>query len=185
VAKIHKTPQISDAVSALVRLLQASLGKKGDFISLKEEVGLIQDYMAIQSFRYGDTVRIRYEIESLASVCLVPKMILQPLVENALIHGLENSAKDGEITIRAWLDRDMLLCEVQDNGKGMDDPEKIMGTQPRGTSAKERMSGIGLSNIREKIKLYYGSDYKMHVFSKPNFGTTVRLSLPIHRNEES
>lgn len=185
VAKIHKTPQISDAVSALVRLLQASLGKKGDFISLKEEIGLIQDYMAIQAFRYGDTVRIRYEVDSLASVCLVPKMMLQPLVENALIHGLENSAIDGEITIRAWLDRDMLLCEVQDNGKGMDAPEKMMDTQPRGHSAKERMSGIGLSNIREKIKLYYGPDYKMHVISKPNFGTTVRLSLPIHRNEES
>ncbi|TNJ63120.1 sensor histidine kinase [Paenibacillus hemerocallicola] len=185
VAKIHKTPQISDAVSALVRLLQASLGKKGDFISLKEEVGLIQDYMAIQSFRYGDNVAIRYDIDPLASVCLVPKMVLQPLVENALIHGLENSVKNGEISIHARLDRDMLVCEVQDNGKGMADPEAVMGMQPRGHSAKERMSGIGLSNIREKIKLYYGPDYKMHVISKPNQGTTVRLSLPIHRNEES
>lgn len=185
VAKIHKTPQISDAVSALVRLLQASLGKKGDFITVKEEIGLIQDYMAIQRFRYGDTVAIRYEIDPLASICLVPKMVLQPLVENALIHGLESSSRQGEIAIRAWLDRDMLLCEVGDNGKGMADPEATLEAQPRGPSAKERMSGIGLSNIREKIKLYYGPDYKMHVISKPGLGTTVRLLLPIHRNEES
>lgn len=185
VAKIHQTPQISEAVSALVRLLQASLGKKGDFLPLKEEIGLIRDYMAIQSFRYGDTVKLTLDIDPLASVCLVPKMILQPLVENALIHGLENSAKEGEIAIRAWLDRDMLLCEVQDNGKGMAVRETEAEPAQRGRHPKERMSGIGLTHIRERIKLYYGPDYSMHLFSKPNAGTTVRLSLPIHRNEES
>ncbi|MDF2723183.1 MAG: sensor histidine kinase [Paenibacillus sp.] len=185
VAKIHKTPQISEAVSALVRLLQASLGKKGDFLPLKEEIGLIQDYMAIQSFRYGETVKMQLNIDPLTTVCLVPKMMLQPLVENALIHGLENSAKDGVITISTWLDRDMLLCEVQDNGKGMESAEAILESRPRERSSKERMSGIGLQNIREKIKLYYGPDYKMHIFSKPNYGTTIRLSLPIHRDEET
>lgn len=185
VAKIHKTPQIADAVTALVRLLQASLGKKGDFLTLKEEVELIRNYMAIQSFRYGDRVRLILDIDPVALVCLMPKMMLQPLVENALIHGLVDSAGDGEIAIRAWLDRDMLLCEVQDNGKGMADPETALGTKPAAKGAMERMSGIGLRHIREKIKLYYGPDYKMHVFSKPNEGTVVRLSLPIHRSEES
>ncbi|MEF3302970.1 sensor histidine kinase [Paenibacillus sp. GYB003] len=185
VAKIHRTPQISDAVSALVRLLQASLGKKGDFLTLKEEIGLIKDYMAIQTFRYGDTVRMNLDIDPLASICLVPKMMLQPLVENALIHGFENGAEGGEITIKAWLDRDLLLCEVQDNGKGFASPETVQEPPLRGHGSKERMSGIGLSNIRDKIKLYYGPDYKMHIFSKPNAGTTVRLSLPIHRSEEA
>lgn len=185
VAKIHKTPQISDAVSALVRLLQASLGKKGDFLTLKEEIALLRDYMAIQSFRYGDLVKLNLDIDPIASICLVPKLMLQPLVENALIHGLANSPREGEITIRAWLDRDMLLCQVQDNGMGMAEPDAVMNPQQTAASSKERMSGIGLRNIRERIKLYYGPDYKMHVFSKPNVGTTVRLSLPIHRNEES
>lgn len=185
VAKIHKTPQISDAVSALVRLLQASLGKKGDFLTLKEEIALLRDYMAIQSFRYGDLVKLNLDVDPLASVCLVPKLMLQPLVENALIHGLANSPREGEITIRAWLDRDMLLCQVQDNGIGIAEPDRVVNPQHNPTSSKERMSGIGLRNIRERIKLYYGPDYKMHVFSKPNVGTTIRLSLPIHRNEES
>ncbi|MFC3769142.1 sensor histidine kinase [Paenibacillus sp. GCM10012303] len=185
VAKIHKTPQISDAVSALVRLLQASLGKKGDFLTLKEEIALLRDYMAIQSFRYGDLVKLNLDVDPLASVCLVPKLMLQPLVENALIHGLANSPREGEITIRAWLDRDMLLCQVQDNGIGIAEPDGVVNPQHNPASSKERMSGIGLRNIRERIKLYYGPDYKMHVFSKLNVGTTVRLSLPIHRNEES
>ncbi|PYI55928.1 sensor histidine kinase [Paenibacillus flagellatus] len=184
VAKIHKTPQISEAVSALVRLLQASLGKKGDFLPLKEEIGLVQDYMAIQSFRYGDLVKLRLDVDALAAGCLVPKLLLQPLVENALLHGLENSSRGGEIEISAWLDRDMLLCQVKDNGKGMAEPETAFEPQTSRSGANERMSGIGLRNIRERVKLYYGPDYKMHVFSKPNEGTTVRISLPIHRSEE-
>jgi sensor histidine kinase YesM len=186
VAKIHKTPQISEAVSALVRLLQSSLGKMGDFISLQDEVGLVRDYMAIQTFRYGDEIQLNLEIESIAGLCLVPKLILQPLVENAIIHGLDyKSDKDKQITIKAWIDRDLLLCQVEDNGKGMDSDLLLSEQNGRREGVKEKMSGIGLKHIREKIKLYYGPDYKMLIFSKPNQGTTIRLSLPIHRSEES
>ncbi len=182
VAKIHKTPQISEVVSALVRLLQASLGKKGDFITIREEIGLIKDYMEIQSFRYGDQVKVHYDIEPVTLLCLVPRLILQPLVENALIHGIEPSSRDGVITIKTWIDRDLLMCQVEDNGQGMPDHSPDETGKKQGV--KEKMSGIGLNHIREKIKLYYGPDYKMHIFSKEKQGTTVRLSLPIHRSEE-
>ncbi len=186
VAKIHKTPQISEAVSALVRLLQSSLGKKGDFISLSDEVGLVQDYMAIQTFRYGDDTQLIIDMEPVAGLCLVPKLILQPLVENAIIHGLDyKSDKDKRITIKAWLDRDLLICQVEDNGRGMDADALLSEQTGRREGIKEKMSGIGLRHIREKIKLYYGPDYKMLIFSKPNQGTTIRLSLPIHRSEEA
>jgi sensor histidine kinase YesM len=184
VAKIHKTPQISEAVSALVRLLQASLGKKGEFISIREEISLIKDYMEIQNFRYGEMVKMVYDIDSFASLCLVPRMLLQPLVENALIHGIEPANREGTITIKAWIDRDLLMCQVEDNGQGIPETELANADLLKNKAIKEKMSGIGISHIREKIKLYYGADYKMHIFSKPNQGTTVRLSLPIHRNEE-
>ncbi|WP_409346872.1 sensor histidine kinase [Paenibacillus sp. MBLB4367] len=186
VAKIHKTPQISEAVSALVRLLQASLGKKGDFLPLREEATLIRDYMDIQAFRYGERVKLETDIEPAASVCLVPRMILQPLVENAIIHGIEPGGREGVVSVKAWLERDLLLCEVADNGVGMPENQQVFTEEEtlRSRTVKEKMSGIGISHIRQKIKLYYGPDYKMHVFSKPNEGTTIRLSLPIHREEE-
>lgn len=185
VAKIHKTPQISEVVSSLVRLLQASLGKKGDFITIREEISLIEDYMEIQAFRYGDHVKIQYDIEPVSKVCLIPKMLLQPLVENALIHGIESTNKEGLIQIKIWLDRDLLMCQVEDNGKGM--PAKEMTYDKllsKKSAVKERMSGIGLQHIREKIKLYYGPDYKMYIMNKETKGTIIRLSLPIHQNEE-
>jgi sensor histidine kinase YesM len=186
VAKIHKTPQISEVVSALVRLLQVSLNKKGDFITVREEVGLVKDYMDIQTFRYGETIQIETNIDPLAAQCLVPTMILQPLVENAIIHGLDQSNKeDKRIMIRAWIERDLLFCQVEDNGRGLDH-EQLMFLDAKANvreGIKERLSGIGLKHIREKIRLYYGPDYSMQIFSKLNQGTTIRLSLPIHQSE--
>ena len=191
VAKIHKTPQISEVVSALVRLLQASLGKKGEFITLREEIGLTHDYMEIQKFRYGDRIQIVMEVEELTLSCLVPRMLLQPLVENAIIHGIEPTKREGRITIRSWLDRDLLLCQVEDNGVGIQMEEGSSGWKAmhavggaQSGKLRERMSGVGISHIREKIKLYYGPQFKMHIGSKPGEGTTIRMSLPIHQSEE-
>lgn len=182
VAKIHRTPQIADAVSALVRLLQASLGKKGDFLPLREEIELVRDYMAIQSFRYGDEIGLVTDIEAVTALCLVPKLLLQPLVENAVIHGLQRKEGEKTITIRSWLERDLLFLQVEDNGVGME-----AGREPgeKRLDAMERMSGIGLRHIREKLKLYYGPDYPMRIFSKPGEGTRIRLALPIHRSDEA
>jgi sensor histidine kinase YesM len=152
--------------------------------------------MAIQFFRYGDEIEVLFELDDFARMCLVPRMILQPLVENAIIHGIKPSKGKGTITIKAWVDRDLLFCEVTDNGIGMQahllNFEGEAGFEKKAARAfparpggmKERMSGIGLRHIREKIRLYYGADYKMHIFSKEKQGTTVRISLPIHQIEE-
>ncbi len=196
VAKLHKTPQISEAVSALVRLLQASLGKKGDFITVGEEAGLITDYMAIQAFRYGEHIRLEVEIDPSAEQCLLPRLLLQPLVENAVIHGIEPLRRAGVIQVRIWVERGLLFCQVTDNGIGMEeevcrsfssDTSPNMERRPGTASAgmlRERMSGIGLRHIRDKIRLYYGPDYAMSIVAKPMEGTSVRLCLPEHRNEE-
>ncbi|UQZ81592.1 putative sensor-like histidine kinase [Paenibacillus konkukensis] len=183
VAKMHHTPQIAEVVTSLVRLLQASLGKKGDFITIREEIGLIRDYMEIQSFRYGDQVRLECEVDSLTNGCLVPRMILQPLVENAIIHGIEPGRKGGLIVIRIWLDvqRELLLCQVEDNGIGME--SEPLRHDSDAAAMRERMSGIGLKHIREKIRLYYGDGYNMSIISKARQGTTIRLTLPVHQSE--
>ncbi|MBO9607832.1 MAG: sensor histidine kinase [Paenibacillaceae bacterium] len=189
VAKMHRTPQIADAVSALVRLLQASLGKKGEFLTVREEVSLIGDYMAIQTFRYGDQIRFDAQIDPLSARCLVPRMILQPLAENAILHGIAPSGRSGTVTVRTWTERDMLLCQVEDDGVGLHRTEPAApAAAARSAQApdgeREKLSGIGLAHIREKIKLYYGSDAKLYVFAQSGGGTVVRLTLPIHLGEE-
>lgn len=193
VAKIHKTPQIADAVNALVRLLQASVGKKGDFITVSEELSLVQDYMAIQSFRYGEKSMLVLQVDPASEGCLVPRLLLQPLVENAIIHGIEPSRKEGQITVRIWLERDLLFCQVSDNGVGLseerhsavwnDESRRQPHEGGQAPVLREAMSGIGLRNIRDRIRLYYGADYKVQMISKPAEGTTVRLTLPVHHSE--
>ncbi|NOU93804.1 HAMP domain-containing protein [Paenibacillus sp. LMG 31456] len=188
VAKMHRTPQIAEVVTSLVRLLQASLGKKGDFITIREEMELIRDYMEIQAFRYGDKIRLESEVDPLAKGCLVPRMILQPLIENAIIHGLEPGRQEGWIRIRIWLEmeRELLYCQVEDNGVGMvvEEYGEQMGSGSISGGMRERMSGIGLRHIREKINLYYGNGYTMHITGKPQQGTTIRLTMPVHQSEE-
>ncbi|WP_165971989.1 sensor histidine kinase [Paenibacillus piri] len=204
VAKMHRTPQIAEVVTSLVRLLQASLGKRGDFITVREEMELIRNYMDIQAFRYGDKIRLESEVDPLALGCLVPRMILQPLIENAIIHGIEPGRQQGWIRIRIWLEteRELLLCQVEDDGVGIAAEEAAAAADENGGEAgsvnnkdageasrgkfpmRERMSGIGLRHIREKIRLYYGNGYSMHMTGKPNRGTTIRLTLPVHQSEE-
>jgi sensor histidine kinase YesM len=114
-------------------------------------------------------------------------MIFQPLVENAILHGIEPLKREGLITIKAWTDRDLLFCEVIDNGVGMPLESTLMSNPEKSIKPKlrrERMSGIGLSHIREKIKLYYGSDYKVHVSSEPYKGTCIQIIMPILLDEE-
>lgn len=182
VAKMNRTPQISDAVSSLVRLLQASLGKLGDFITLDSELKLISDYLQIQTFRFGDTVTVEMEIAPETRDCIVPKFILQPLVENAFVHGVDtnNPQTDGKIKIRSYWERDLLILEVEDNGPGRREAE------PDGDplKQKDKMSGIGLKHIRDKIKLYYGNGYSMNLVPHPHRGMISRLILPIQIYEE-
>ncbi|MDB5085166.1 MAG: sensor histidine kinase [Bacilli bacterium] len=176
VSKLHKTPKISEIVSSLVRLLQASLGKRGEFIPLAEEIGLVRDYLDIQMFRFGDQIQIHYDISGSAELCLVPHMILQPLVENALFHGLEPASAQGQLWIRARVDEEILVCEVEDNGVGMDHPQTDW-------HSKQKYSGIGLQHVKERIQLYYGSSYGLRVWSAPGEGTRVILILPVQFEE--
>ncbi|WP_438434724.1 histidine kinase [Gorillibacterium sp. sgz500922] len=193
VAKLNKTPQIADAVSALVRLLQASLGKKGDFLPLREEVSLIRDYMEIQTFRFGEQVAVRYDIEPLSGSCLVPRLILQPLVENALLHGIGPAGGTGTIGVRSYLERDLLVIEVEDDGVGLRQEADAAEEAEAGTgrtarppeTRKQKMTGIGLSHIRAKLKLHYGENHQVLLYPREGGGTKVRLTLPIHPAEET
>lgn len=136
---MHRTPQIAEVVTSLVRLLQASLGKKGDFITVREEIELIHAYIDIQAFRYGDKIRMEYDIDPLSEGCLVPRMILQPLLENAIIHGIEPSRQVGviRIDIRIEAERELLICQVEDNGIGMSIEDKSVESTSSGGCGRE------------------------------------------------
>ena len=112
------------------------------------------------------------------------KLMLQPLVENAIYHGMEYMDGDGEICIRAWKEDKELYMEVRDNGLGM--TEDQVDALFNGTShvSSKRGSGIGVRNVNERIKLYFGTEYGLMIESEPDEGTTVRIHLPSVAYEE-
>lgn len=175
-AVMHGVPQIKELLAALIKLLQSSLGKKGPFVTLTEELEDLRNYILIQQYRFGQGLAVDYQIDPEAGRCIVPRLILQPLVENSIFHGLEDGT--GHIWIEAKMSGTTLLLSVTDDGIGMT-PEEVEQLLHSESDFAGKFSGIGIPNVAEKIKRLYGSPYGISIMSEVGQGTKVLLSLPI------
>ncbi|MNW60492.1 Sensor histidine kinase YpdA [compost metagenome] len=139
--------------------------------------------MIIQTIRFKN--KFRYEIKADDDVlqCLTLKLILQPLVENAIHHGIEKSAEPGFIEIAVSIVEDHVEFKISDNGIGMD--EKTVQGILKGIARSDRGSGVGVINVQERISLYYGSSYGLHYESEPEEGTIVTIKIPVERMDRS
>lgn len=168
-ARNHGDHGTSEICQNLGMLLERSLNATEDLVYLKEEIGLVKAYLHIQSFRYEHSFDAVYELEEGLDYALVPKLSLQPLVENCINHGLVHMKDNGKIMVRA-LKREGLLClEIQDNGRG------LHGDKPKET---RRRKGIGLENLRERLALLYKGQGALHLLPLEQ-GTLARLDIPL------
>ena len=180
-AESKKTDQVVKIVSALSNFFRISLSKGADWITIGEEVERIKSYLTIQKMRYRDILDFKIEVDENVSENTILKLILQPLVENALYHGIKNKRGGGTIFVRARRkDRDEVLLEVEDNGIGFT-PEKV--TQLRAELEDESgdiklESGFGIGNVNKRIRLYYGEPYGLSIQSEYSTGTRVSLVIP-------
>ena len=167
------------AVTALARFFRISLSKGKSIITVRDELEHVRNYLMIQHMRFKN--KFTYEIQAddgvleLASL----KLMLQPLVENAIYHGMEFMDGDGEILLKVWKEEGDLYFSVIDNGLGM--TEEQVGNLFTGASHvdSKRGSGIGVKNVNERIKLYFGEKYGLSIESEPDEGTTVKIHLPV------
>ncbi|WP_219835727.1 sensor histidine kinase [Paenibacillus sp. R14(2021)] len=184
-ADIQKADNIKDLVSSLLVLLHNSMGKGGEIQTLHEETLYLRHYLNIQEFRYYDKFEAVFDIDESIAASTILKFTLQPIIENALIHGIEPLRGRGMITVKAARDGDDILIQVSDNGVGMpqDKLESLFEAGSPFEKNKLRFSGIGLRNVQERIKLHYGPKYGLSVTSVPDLYTTVTVRIP-HREEE-
>jgi two-component system LytT family sensor kinase len=153
----------------LSNILRRRLKSQMHFASLRQELEFIDDYLDIEVVRFGrDKLRIRKEVEPETLDLMVPSMILQPLVENAIRHGIGPKIEGGTITLRAMRRRPHLVIEVADDGVGIAEQRRqdILG------------SGIGISNVHERLKVLYGQDFSLNIESRPGEGTSIRIEIP-------
>lgn len=165
-------------VTALARFFRISLSKGKSIIPVRDEIEHVRNYLMIQQKRFKNKFIYRIESEpdvlDLASL----KLMLQPLVENAIYHGMEFMDGDGVIDIRAYLENGDLWFTIQDNGLGMtqEQVDSLLTEQAHITSRKG--SGIGLKNVNERIRLYFGEEYGLSIESEPDEGTRILIHLP-------
>lgn len=165
-------------VTALARFFRISLSKGKSIITVHDELEHVRNYLTIQQMRFKN--KFIYEIEAGEEVmdlaCL--KLMLQPLVENAIYHGMEFMDGDGEIRVTVQRQGDDLWIEVCDNGLGMTEEqvESLLSEKPPVPS--RRGSGIGVKNVNERIRLYFGEGYGIVIVSEPDEGTAIRIHLP-------
>ncbi len=166
-------------VTALARFFRISLSRGKSIITVKDELEHVRNYLMIQQMRFKNkftyTIEAENEVLEMASL----KLMLQPLVENAIYHGMEYMDGDGEIHIRAWKKENELYLEVSDNGLGMTEEKVEALFSDKAHVASKRGSGIGVRNVNERIKLYFGTEYGLVIESEPDEGTIVRIHLPV------
>ncbi len=162
-------------VMALSKYFRLSLSGAKDFISVKEEIQQVENYLIIQKMRFGGVFEYRIVCEEEVSEAKTPKIMLQPIVENAIVHGVGTLYEGGLITIRAFRQDNELVMEVHDNGFGIKPGilSRILEVD-RGSS-----SGIGLKNVHQRIKLTCGLEYGLELESELDEGTAVRMRLPL------
>ena len=175
----HEAPQLATLVADLASLLRASIS--GDeFVTLEKELELVERYIDIQSIRFEDRFACEIDVAEEFQGCVVPKLVLQPLVENAIIHGV-GDREDGYVKIWARTEgEDLVLC-VSDNGCGM--PPQLVEAINRG-DAREGGGHLGIYNVDSIIKLHYGPSYGITAKSAPEEGSQMSVKLPMRKKEE-
>lgn len=177
-ALTHGDRDISRMVTSLGRLLRLTTSSTDALISLRDELDYVNHYLIVQRMRYGDRISMDVVVDESLTDCLLPKLTLQPLVENALYHGLEPRRGAGHVIVRGRRDGTNLVLTVEDDGVGMD-ASTLAAVQVRleETSSRSHRS-VGLANVHQRLKLYCGSTYGLAVVSLPGAGTTVTVRIP-------
>lgn len=164
-------------VTALANLFRISLSKGKNIIPIRDEIAHAKYYLDIQKVRYKNRFEIKIDVDPAIEDCCTIKLIVQPLLENAIYYGVEHMDGEGEITLRGYEDGQDVFIEVSDNGMGIP-KETIALLLTDDTRVHKKGSGIGLRNIDQRIKLYFKGDYGLTIESELDEGTTVRIRLP-------
>ena len=178
--------ELASIVKKLGKIMRRNLEVSNQNVSFESELELVKNYLEIQELRFKGKVEHEFNIEVNAKKYNILPLLLQPIVENAFVHGLEGTKEKGKIIVSAFEDFGYLLVEISDNGCGMSRERlEFINDNLGKTNKKENgHQSIGMGNINERIKIFYGDKYGIHVFSEVNVGTKVVLVLPAIEGDE-
>lgn len=175
---------IEEMTRALSGMFRYSISRKGKTKALmEEELANVNNYLRIQQYRFRNKINITETIDPAAKKCCVPKLLIQPIVENAVFYGLEPKTGERNLNIEAYCTGKKLIVKVEDNGVGMsfDKLRTINDAMCSGVSMGDNGRGtqLGIANVNERLRLLYGEEFGLRIFSCPKVGTTIEMVLPI------
>lgn len=171
-------------VTSLGKLFRISLSKGSRIIRLADELEHAKHYMAIQQIRYKNRFEFSVQLDTPVEELYSLKLIIQPILENAIYHGMAAADDDGEIKIRVWREEQEIYIDVSDNGLGMT-PEVAASLLDESRPVPAKGSGIGVRNVHRRLQLTFGSSYGLTIYSEPDEGTTVRIHIPVLDHPET
>ncbi len=193
-ALIAGLDSVADMTEALAKFFRYTITKVENLVSVEEELDNCETYFWIQKYRFGDRLQLHivYEPEEWEEImnCRIPKLTLQPILENSIIHGTELKVGQGNLYLCFELTQNRLLIRISDDGVGMDEETLVKLNRRLGKNTdsftsqeEEKQGGIALANVNNRIQLIFGDEYGMHVYSVPQRGTDVEITLPVVTSE--
>lgn len=177
-AMIAKVDNIKEMTEAFINIVTSSFNRKSCFHTIETEIHVLESYVYIMQVRYGNTFEVNFEADEEVKSCFILKMLIQPIVENAIVHGLSDSEGDGKVVVRFKKEQDALLVEIEDNGVGITE-EKIQKVLTEDQRSKKGFTGLGINNVDQRIKLNYGDDFGLSIESELNRYTLFKVRLPL------
>lgn len=182
-AMVKNETETAKMILYMSRMFRNLINWKDDIICLKDEIKFLNEFLSIQKYRFDDEFEYAVNIDEKAKECLLPKFIIQPLVENACVHGVEAISNLRLIEINAVINENQLLISVCDNGSGIE-KERLNRLREMLKDGKELVENIGLSNVYQRLVLYYGSEFSFDIRSEMGQGTEINIALPVRYSKE-
>lgn len=184
IAQLSKFDSIAKMAEALIKILSCSFRSNAGFYTLKEELAVLDSFIYLMQIRYSNGFEIEYQVNDDYQDCLVPRLILQPIVENSIVHGFNEMVDDmGKIQLSAEGQDGFLYIRIQDNGKGMT-PEEISNLFAGSEKEEQDNTSIGVTNVNSRLVLNYGKDCELRIESEKGVYTRTVIRIPIRRKEE-
>jgi len=188
-AEIDCKFEVADSITSLGKLLRYSMKWSKESVRLREEIEYVENYVILMNMRYDFEIKLDIQIPNQLMQYEVLKMMLQPIIENAIYYGIEPLAKGGNITVLGYSEDEFTIIEIIDDGVGMDAEclqkvqQGLLLNLPHEYKQEGKGNGIGLSNVNERIKLFYGDNYGIEILSKNGSYTKVIIKLPDNSNK--
>lgn len=181
-ANIEDKTEIEHYIDSLIILLKFTARTTTNFITIENEIEYTKRYLDVQKYRSGDSFQVTYNLDETCFSYMILKFVLQPLVENTILHAFSIEVENPRIEISLYRENENIIIDISDNGIGMS-PEKIVEIYDN-TQPTNGMNSVGFANVNERIKMYFGDEYYIKINSKLNYGTKVSVTIPMKKRED-